>query len=132
MYQQITKRYVPLRCDCTVSGFYQTDEIQAYPSRSWDCSKMLVQHREEGGSARRVIDSGLPKASCLPNGVFLGHSGSFDYAVGKPARSPLLGGDIRAEECAFIGLALREKKSLQGLSHATARLRLPLMLGLAT
>jgi hypothetical protein len=59
MYQQITKRYVPLRCDCVVSGFYQTDQIQAYPSRSLIASRCLFSI-EKRGSVRRVIDSGLP------------------------------------------------------------------------
>jgi hypothetical protein len=73
MYQQITKKYVPLRCDYAVSGFYQTDQIQPYPSRSWIAFKMLVQHREEGQrEARHPTRVAPPKASSLPNGVFPG------------------------------------------------------------
>jgi hypothetical protein len=61
MYQQITKRYVLLRCDYPASGFYLTDQIQAYPKQVFGFAfKMLVQHRDEGGSLGRVIDSGCP------------------------------------------------------------------------
>jgi hypothetical protein len=59
MYQQITKRYVPLCCDRTVSRFYQRDQIQAYPSRPWIATRCLFSIKR-GGSARRVINSGCP------------------------------------------------------------------------
>ena len=44
---------------------------------------MLVKHREGGGQreARHRLGVAPPKASSLPNGVFLGPPGSFDYAV---------------------------------------------------
>ena len=67
-----------------VSGFYQTEQIQAYPSRPLDClQKMLVQHREERGSpeARHRLGIAPPEASCLPNGGLSEAPHSFDYAV---------------------------------------------------
>lgn len=60
MYQQITKRYVLLRCDYPASGFYQTDQIQAYPSRSLDLpSRCLfsIETRGQLGARHRL---GLP------------------------------------------------------------------------
>jgi hypothetical protein len=82
MYQEITKRYVLLRCDYPVSGFYQTDQIQAYPSRSLDCLQDACSASRRGASPGRVIDSDCPtKASCLPNDVFPGPQDSVDYAV---------------------------------------------------
>jgi hypothetical protein len=81
MYQQITKRYVPLCCDRTVSRFYQRDQIQAYPSRPWIATRCLFSIKRgaaRGASSTRVAPL---KVSCLPNSVFLGPSGSCDYAI---------------------------------------------------
>ena len=130
MYQQITKRYVLLRCDYPASGFYQMDQIQAYPSRSLDLpSRCLfsIETRGQlrgaawGASSTRVAP---PKASCLPNDVVPGPSDSVDCAVLKPACSLLLQGDIRAEGCAFIGLRLRGKRACKGLVTCNCKARI--------
>jgi hypothetical protein len=60
MYQQITKRYVPLRCDCAVSGFYQTDQIQAYPSRSLIASRCLFSIEKRGAARGASSTRGCP------------------------------------------------------------------------
>jgi hypothetical protein len=60
MYQQITKRYVPLCCDCTVSGFYQRDQIRAYPSRSWIATRCLFSIEKRGGQREARHQLELP------------------------------------------------------------------------
>jgi hypothetical protein len=68
MYQQVTKRYVLLRCDCVVSGFYLTDLDPGVSKQVFGIAfKMLVHHREEGGSpgGRHRLGVAPPKGKLL-------------------------------------------------------------------
>jgi hypothetical protein len=135
MYQQVTRRYVLLRCDCVVSGFYLTGPDPGVSKQVFGIAfkDACSASRKRGLARGGVIASGVAPPRRKVAYPMTSFPKGPQTALIMPFESQRAGccsqGDIRAEGCAFIGLTLRGKELAKGLSHATARLGLPLMLG---